>query len=323
MIQTYLQPERLDEALEHVARGALPVAGATALYASKRKDKLGGELVDITRLGLGEIAIEPGRVVLGATARLADVLKARIPGVEGALLRQVCRAAAPVPLRNAITLGGNLAHVAYWADTPIAMLALDASVEIQRAGQPARTVPIADCLASGTPPWEGGLITRFILPLLHTGSTGPSTGSGRTGTAYPVHPERSEAESKGQSAKHVDPVPPEGSWGFGHERFARTANDYAFATACAVLERHGDVARKVRVVLGALQPRPFRVREAEALVEGQALTPELLARVSRAVRDAVSVASNFRASPDYRRALAGTLAARALQTAFSSAKREH
>lgn len=280
MIQTYLQPERLDEALERVARGALPVAGATALYATKRKDKLDGELVDLTRLGLGEISIEPGRVLLGATARFADVVKAPIPGMEGALLRRVCRAAGPVPLRNAITLGGNLAHIAYWADTPVALLALDAGVEVQRHGEPARTVSIADCLKSGTPPWEGGLITRFVVPLR------------------------------------------EGSWGFGHERFSRTVNDYAFATACAVLERDGHVARSVRVVLGALQPRPFRVPEAEALVEGQAVTPELLAQVSQVVREKAGVASNFRASPDYRRALAGTLVARALQTAFTWAMRE-
>lgn len=278
MIRTYLQPQRLDEALGLVAKGAVPVAGATGLFSGK--PRLEGDLVDISRLGLNAISVEPGRVVLGATATLSQVLETPIPGMEGALLRRVAGSVASRQMRNAITLGGNLAHVAYWADFPVALLALEANVEVQRAGEPPVIVSIRDCLA-GKRPWEDGLITRFIIPLR------------------------------------------DGICGFGHERFSRTVNDYSLATACATLKRDGQVARSVTLVLGALQARPFRVPQAEQLLEGQAFTSELLDKAARAVRESVQVAPNFRASADYRRELAGTLARRALHTAFSWAMREN
>lgn len=278
MIRAYHQPQRLEEALGLMAKGAVPVAGATSLYSSRNKPD--AELVDITRLGLGSIQVEPGRISIGATVTLTQLVEAtELPGAEGELLRRAAGSITARPMRNAITVGGNIAHVACWSDLPVALLALEAEVEIQRAGEPSSVKPLADCL-KGQAPWAGGLITRVLVPV------------------------------KG------------GARGFGYERFSRTSNDYPMASACATLTRDGEIAREVRLVVGALQPRAFRVLEVEEMLEGKAFTAELLDAAAAKLREVIQVAPNFRASADYRRELAGTLARRALHNAFSSVTRE-
>jgi len=278
MINAYHQPTRLEEALDLIAQGGVPVAGATGLYSGKGRQD--GTFVDVTRLGLDEIAVESGKVLLGASVPLQKLACAgQIPGMEGAVLRRAARAVPTHPMRNMITLGGNIAHQVFWADMPVVLLALEASLEVRKAGGAATQVSFADALKSKV--WDGGLITRVVVPLR------------------------------------------QGTWGFGYERFSRTANDYSFATACAIVRRDGAVARAVRLVLGALQPKPLRASGAEAMLEGQSFGEELLQKAAQKVRDEVQVAPNFRASPEYRRELAGTLARRALNTAFTWAMREN
>jgi CO/xanthine dehydrogenase FAD-binding subunit len=280
MTTAYHQPTRLEEALKLVAKGATPVAGATGLYSARSLPE--GELVDLGRLGLSGITLENERVWIGATTTLTQIGDAKqIPGMEGALLRRAARAVGSRPMRNMITLGGNLAHSAYWEDLPPVLLALQASVEVQRAGEPAQLVSMADALKPGKRPWEDGLITRFAIPLT------------------------------------------QGIWSFGYERLARTANDYSLCTAVTVLRRDGQLVRDVRLVLGALQIRPYRVSEAEKVLEGKAFAPLLLDEAAAKVREVAQVAPNFRASPDYRRELAGTLSRRTIETAFNWAMREN
>lgn len=279
MITAYHQPTRLDEALLLVSLGATPVAGATGVYSAKSKPQ--GELCDVTRLGLSAIHAEETRVTLGATVTLTQITQApSLSGMPGALLRRAASSVTSRPMRNVITLGGNVAHVAFWADMPVALLALDAYLEMQWAKGATSFAPIGDCLRAAKHPWDGGLITAVRIPL-----------------------------HKGQ-------------WGFGHERFSRTVNDYPLVTACATLRRDGGVARDVHLVLGALQPRAFRVTEVEAMLEGQAFEPELLAEAARKVTEGVPVGPNFRASADYRREIAGVLARRTLRAAFTTPTRE-
>lgn len=163
MIRAYHQPQRLDDALALLKRGALPVAGATGLYSNRKK--IDAELCDITGLGLGEIEVKADAIHLGATVTLTQLLDADLPGAEGAFLKTVARHITARPMRNAITLGGNIAHVAFWADMPVALLALDASLEIARADQKPAITSMADAL-KGSAPWaNGGLIAKICVPL--------------------------------------------------------------------------------------------------------------------------------------------------------------
>jgi len=279
MIRAYHQPKALKQALALVAKGATPVAGATAVYTAKSEREQ--TLVDITRLGLDTIDVKASKVTLGATVTLSQIADdTRLPGMVGAVLRQGARALVSRPLRNAVTLGGNIAHPCFWADMPVVLLTLKASLEIQKAGQKTKIIPIAKALADKKRAWDKGLITRVMIPL-----DKPTVG-------------------------------------WGYERFARTTNDYAFVTACATLRREGAIARDVRLVLGALQLRPFVVTLAAELCEGQEFTGHLLDAVGLEIAKSVRAAPNFRASAEYRQHLAGVLAKRALATAFAWAMRE-
>lgn len=163
MIRAYHQPKRLDDALALLKQGALPVAGATGLYSTRKK--IDAELCDITDLGLGKIEVTADAIHLGATVTLTQLIDADLPGEEGAFLKLVARHITARPMRNAITIGGNIAHAVFWADMPVALLALDASIEIARAGEAAVTVAIADAL-KGSAPWgNGALITEVVIPL--------------------------------------------------------------------------------------------------------------------------------------------------------------
>jgi len=276
MITAYHQPRALDEALALVARGAVPLAGATGLYTGKpRRDTA---YVDITRCGLGAVEVAQDRLVFGATATLTRILDADLPGHEGALVKKGAASVSSRPMRNAITIGGNLTHVAFWADMPVVLLALDAQVEVTRPGGAVSVLALSDFLSQGTRAFDGGLVTRVFVPR-------------RAGTR-----------------------------GFGHERFSRTSNDYAFATACAALRKENGRAFEVHLVLGALQPRAFRATAVEQMLEGRPLDDALLAEAGRKVSETVPVAPNFRAPAEYRRELAGVLSRRALAAAFAQAK---
>jgi xanthine dehydrogenase YagS FAD-binding subunit len=65
-------------------------------------------------------------------------------------------------------------------------------------------------------------------------------------------------------------------------------------SAALVLEMGKDVCRSARVVLGGVAPIPWRVPEAERLLTGQRVTPELAAKVAAtAVAGATPLAKNF------------------------------
>jgi CO/xanthine dehydrogenase FAD-binding subunit len=66
------------------------------------------------------------------------------------------------------------------------------------------------------------------------------------------------------------------------------------------------------VALGAVAPRPFRAREAEALLAGEVLTAERVGRAAESAAAASRPISDVRGGDDYRRAMVRALVARGL-----------
>ena len=62
----------------------------------------------------------------------------------------------------------------------------------------------------------------------------------------------------------------------------REAWTHAVVSAAVVLDMDKDVCRSARIVLGGVAPIPWRVPEAERLLTGQRVTPELTAKVAEA-----------------------------------------
>jgi carbon-monoxide dehydrogenase medium subunit len=101
---------------------------------------------------------------------------------------------------------------------------------------------------------------------------------------------------------------------------ARRHGDYALVGVAAVVTLAGDRIGEARLALTGVGDRPFRAREAETRLAGEALTPGVLADAVEAVRRAIDPGDDIHATAAYRRHVAGVLTGRALRLAAARAK---
>ncbi|HXJ84640.1 MAG TPA: FAD binding domain-containing protein [Candidatus Methylomirabilis sp.] len=133
-----------DLLVEHRGDSAIYAGGTELLLLLKEGVLRVRNLIDVKRVpGLGEITIEDGHVVIGATvthraAERSDALRAACPIVPA-----VARHVANVRVRNAGTVGGNLAFADPHSDLATLFLTLDGSVRLWRPGEE-REMPLAE-----------------------------------------------------------------------------------------------------------------------------------------------------------------------------------
>ncbi len=76
------------------------------------------------------------------------------------------------------------------------------------------------------------------------------------------------------------PAPEGGARSTYHKVMDREAWTHALASAAVVMEMNGATCRRASIVLGGVAPIPWRVPEAEALLAGARVTPELAREVA-------------------------------------------
>ena len=108
---------------------------------------------------------------------------------------------------------------------------------------------------------------------------------------------------------------PKRSWTF--QRFFKVGRRNALAISVVnglvALEMEDGAVKDARISVGAVGPTPLRIREAESLLKGRFLTPELAERVSDLVQNSVHPISDLRASAEYRAYMAGVMVKRQLK----------
>ena len=112
-------------------------------------------------------------------------------------------------------------------------------------------------------------------------------------------------------------LPPRTGWGF--EEVARRHGDFALAAVAATLTVSGGAIEQARIALTGVGSKALRAHEAEGLLTGHALDPDLTHRVIDTVRATIEPETDLHASSDYRRHLAGVLTGRALNAAWRRA----
>lgn len=129
-------PETLLDAVrkkQQYGSAAAPIAGGTDLVP---EPPAGIKcLIDITRLGLDYVHESETEIRIGATTTMQS-LATSIPVAalaQGLLSTSTCEG-WPRQIRNAATIGGNLASGGPFADTPPALLALDAQAVVVENG---------------------------------------------------------------------------------------------------------------------------------------------------------------------------------------------
>jgi carbon-monoxide dehydrogenase medium subunit len=85
-------------------------------------------------------------------------------------------------------------------------------------------------------------------------------------------------------------------------KLARRKGDAITITGVAVtIAAEGGKCVMARIALGAVGPVVLRAKEAEAMLQGAALTPELIAEAASRAAGECSPIDDIRASADYRR----------------------
>ena len=115
-------------------------------------------------------------------------------------------------------------------------------------------------------------------------------------------------------------LPPATGWGFAE--VARRSGDFALAAAAATLTLGNRTIAEARIAMTGIDETAKRASEAEALLMGQTLTPDLIDAAIAAVRAAVNPPTDLHASSDYRRHLIGVLVGRSLADAWRRAGAE-
>jgi len=182
-------------------------------------------------------------------------------------------------VRNLATVGGNVCNAAPSADVSPALVAMDAVVVIE-GPDGKRLLPITDF-------FQGVRRTALQPGEIVVDFVVPAAGANSGGT-YLRHTPRREL-------------------------------DIAVVGVGTQLTVQDGTCTKARIALGAVAPVIVRATEAEAALEGQEITPELLEKAAAlAVRSAKPI-SDQRGSAEYRLHLTRVLTRRTLQTAYERA----
>jgi carbon-monoxide dehydrogenase medium subunit len=283
----YAAPASLPEALAILAeRGpdSIVLAGGMSVVpALKRGRFASGTIVNIK--GIHEVTVPAldatgQSLVIGALVRHREIETSRVVAEHFPALHTLEQTLASVQIRNHGTLVGNLCAAEPWSDPPCLLAALDATLVVVKA-RGERRAAAADWIS----------------------------GAGET------------LRQPDELVLRVELALPRGRAGASQHRVAARqglARPLACAAARVTLAHDGAVAT-ARVFVGAVGPRPQRMRDAEAIIEGRRMDGGLAAEIEAAVARAVEHLPDERCGRDYKAQVAGVLVRRALADAAASA----
>jgi xanthine dehydrogenase FAD-binding subunit len=285
--QQYFQPKTLTETIDALANApglALPLAGGTDLLLDLEAGRHAPihTLVDITSVReLLPLEIRGEELFIGAGVSVSSIITSDLVNTHASALVEACELIGGPQVRNAATLGGNVAHALPAADGTIALLALRAEAEIASSSGNRRT-PFGDLfLGPGKSALKHGkeLLVGFYLPLRKPG--------------------------EGSCFNRI--MRPQG--------VALPIVNVAIWLACKL-----DTIGQICIAVGPGGPTPWRAIEAEKVLLNQTLTEGSIAAALEALlAHAGFRTSPHRASVDYRRHLVGILLSDTLQAAWQRA----
>lgn len=288
MWHTYHAPGTVSEALDLLARYrdvCRVVAGGTDLILELERGVRHREvLVDVSRVAeLNQITLDdktgfsekPGLLTIGANVTHNQVV-ANEDAVQYAFpLAKACWLVGAPQIRNRGTVAGNVITASPANDTIAPLWAMDATVTLVSAARGERTLPFNEFFLGvrRTAMQPDELLLRITVPTLKESERGTFLKLG-----------------------------------------LREAQAISLINVAAVLDfgPDGAVAR-ARIALGSVAPTIVRTGEAEAFLQGQQLTEEVVEQAAELAAGAARPISDVRAGADYRRDMVRVYAARALR----------
>ena len=274
--QRFLAPTSLDDLADLVKAHpqAQILAGSTdvGLWVTKQHR----DLPDLIYVGeVRELALireTPAAIEIGAAAPLADAFAAL--DTEWPELAEAWQRFGSVPIRNAGTLGGNVANGSPIGDSMPALIALGATVALRR-GDDTREVPLEDFYVAyrKTALAPGELVAAIRVP---TRASVPTMTT--LLRAYKVS--------------------------------RRFDQDISAVFVCFRLDLVGERIVQARIGCGGVAATPKRATATEAVLAGERWDEATATAAAAALTAEFAPITDMRASADYRRAMLGTLVRR-------------
>lgn len=275
----YTKPSNLADAISALREydDAFLLAGGTDLLVGMKNNSLKPQyIIDLKGIpNMDSFECENGWK-FGSLTTIRDIEVSKSIREKMPYLYQASACLASVQIRNRATLGGNLCNASPAADMATMFLAMDSQIKIVSIDN--EKVVGLDKFFTGpnsTILNRGEVLTEIIVP-------------------------REVEQFKGLYMK------------FG----PRKAMDIGMVNVAILLhtDSEGRLCEKIRIALGAVAPTPIRAKQAEDLLNGQALDFDLINQAAEVASGETNPISDFRASADYRRELVRTLVARGIHS---------
>ncbi len=289
MWQSYEMPTSVGEALETLARfdgQAQIIAGGTDLIIELQEGKHPVEcLVDITNIpGLDQIEQLGDWIMVGPNVTFRQIKESPLLQEQARVLAEAAGTVGALQIQTVATLAGNVASALPAADGCVALLALDAEVQVTGvAGQDWHPV--------------GELF---------------------------LGPGKSTVDSAREMITAIRFPSPQGKHGSAWERIGRRRALVLPILNCAVavdLDPDGTRLEAARIGLGPVAPVPFRARQTEAFLAGKPPTEEVFVQAAKvAATEARPRTSVLRASKEYRTRVLQVLIRQGLARAVEQAQ---
>ena len=285
----FVTPETLDEALADLAAhpGARPFAGGTDIMVLLEAGHLPpARYVDLRHCH-ELVGIEHGAegVIIGALTTYTEIHSAPDLATDYPMLRMAASETGGVATQNRGTIGGNIANASPAADTPPALLAYDAELELASPGS-RRRVPYRE-FHTGYKKMDlrpGELIARIHLP--------------PRAEWLPPALARTEPGAAGRSTGGRDYYRKIGT------RRAQAISKVCFAGA---IRMDGARVADVRIALASVAPTVIRAYRAEEALRGKNLDEASIAAAQQALDSEISPIDDIRSTARYRRRVAANL----------------
>lgn len=274
----YVRAGTVAEAVQAFGAGARFIAGGTNLIdLMKYEVEKPGRLIDITRLPLDQIEDHAGGLRIGALATNAKVAYDERVTARYPLLRNAILAGASAQLRNAASTGGNLlqrTRCYYFYDVATPCNKREPGSGCSAIGGMTRIHAIfgtsEHCIA--THPSDMCIALAALEATVQV--SGPQ--GDRSIPFSEFHrlpgdtPEKDTNLAPGEIIVSVDLPESRFPQHFTYLKL-RDRLSYAFAlvSVAAALELDGDTVKTARLALGGVAHKPWRNRDAEALLEGK------------------------------------------------------
>ena len=129
-IEKYFRPKNLKELFDNIKEhNASIIGGGITFSLSKSSKKINA--IDLEYLGLNRIKTYKSKVVLDSCVSMGDILRDEyLRKFRNGIFPEALNGVANTPLRNLITVGGNIAQLFYWSTLPVVFFALDSKIEL-------------------------------------------------------------------------------------------------------------------------------------------------------------------------------------------------